>query len=81
MGQWILDHHTFPQVDIYSFTKAGEPWISSSWLSQVLLATSYNLAGWAGPVVLTSICIAMTFALLTYTLGQRLPAAFATSSH
>lgn len=74
VGQWILDHHTFPQVDVYSFTKAGEPWISSSWLSQVLFATSYNLAGWAGPVVLTSTFIAITFALLTYILCERIPA-------
>ena len=54
VGQWILDHHAMPRVDIYSFTKAGEPWISSSWLSQVLYATSYNLAGWTGPVVLAA---------------------------
>ena len=63
VGQWILDHHALPRVDIYSFTKAGEPWMSSSWLAQVLYATSYNLAGWAGPVVLAAGCIAVTFAL------------------
>jgi hypothetical protein len=77
VGQWILDHNAFPQVDIYSFTKAGEPWTSSSWLAQVLFAAGYNLAGWAGPVVLTSTCIAATFALLTYILGQRIPASYA----
>ena len=64
VGQWILDHHALPRVDIYSFTKAGEPWTSSSWLAQVLYATSYNLAGWAGPVVLAASCIAATFALV-----------------
>ena len=36
VGQWILDHAAMPRVDIYSFTKAGEPWASSSWLSQVM---------------------------------------------
>ena len=77
VGQWILDHHALPHVDIYSFTKAGEPWISSSWLCQVLLAASYDLAGWAGPVVLAAACIAVTFALLTYILGRRIPATFA----
>ncbi|WGR94252.1 hypothetical protein MTX20_07985 [Bradyrhizobium sp. ISRA435] len=49
VGRWILDHGTVPSVDIYSFTKAGEPWMSSSWLSQVLYAKAYDLAGWAGP--------------------------------
>ena len=77
VGQWILDHHAMPRVDIYSFTKAGEPWMSSSWLAQVLYATSYNLAGWTGPVVLAAGCIAATFALLTHILGRRVPAAFA----
>ena len=77
MGQWILDHNALPRVDFYSFTKAGEPWVSSSWLSQVLLAAGYSLAGWTGPVVLAAACIAVTFAMLTWILGQRLPAFFA----
>jgi hypothetical protein len=77
VGQWILDHRAMPSVDIYSFTKAGEPWMSSSWLAQVLYAASYNLAGWTGPVALASTCIAATFALLAYILGRRIPAAYA----
>ena len=32
VGQWILDHQAMPRTDIYSFTRAGEPWTSSSWL-------------------------------------------------
>ena len=77
VGQWIIDQQALPRVDIYSFTKAGEPWMSSSWLAQVLYALSYNLAGWAGPVVVAASCIAATFALLTYILGRRIPAAYA----
>jgi hypothetical protein len=76
-GQWILDHATLPLVDIYSFTRAGEPWISSSWLAQVLYAASYHLAGWTGPVVLAASTIAATFALLTYILGRRIPSTYA----
>src|SRR2546430_11434698 len=75
VGQWILDHHALPRVDIYSFTRIGEPWTSSSWLAQVLFATSYRLAGWAGPVVLAAGSIAVTFALLTHILRRRIPAA------
>ncbi|MCL2778026.1 MAG: hypothetical protein FWD73_08475, partial [Polyangiaceae bacterium] len=36
VGQWILDHHELPYTDIYSFTRLGQPWISTAWLSQVL---------------------------------------------
>jgi hypothetical protein len=77
VGRWILDHHAMPRVDIYSFTKAGEPWTSSSWLAQVLYAVSYNLAGWTGPVVLAAGCVAATFALFIHILGRRMPAAYA----
>lgn len=77
VGQWIIDHGALPRADIYSYTKAGEPWMSSSWLAQVLLAGSYNLAGWTGPVVLASACIASTFALLAWILGRRIPAPYA----
>ena len=77
VGRWILDHHALPRVDIYSFTRAGEPWTSSSWLAQVLFAASYNLAGWIGPVVLAAGCIGSTFALLVHILGRRIPAAYA----
>lgn len=77
VGRWILDHHALPHVDIYSFTRAGEPWTSSSWLAQVLFAASYNLAGWTGPMILAAGCIASTFALLVHILGRRIPAAYA----
>jgi hypothetical protein len=77
VGQWILDHHAMPYVDTYSFTKAGAPWMSSSWLAQALYATSYNVAGWTGPVVLAACSIAATFAMLTYILGRRVPAVHA----
>jgi hypothetical protein len=76
-GKWILDHNAMPRVDIYSFTKAGEPWISTSWLAQVLYAGTYELAGWAGPVILAAASIAATFALLVYILGRRIPSTHA----
>jgi hypothetical protein len=77
VGRWILDHGALPSVDIYSFTKAGEPWVSSSWLAQVVFAKAYDLAGWMGPVVLTAACSAAAFALLTAILSRALPATYA----
>jgi hypothetical protein len=77
VGQWILDHGSMPRVDIYSFTKTGEPWTSSSWLSQVMYAASYNLAGWTGPVVLAAGALAATFALFAHILARRIPSTYA----
>jgi hypothetical protein len=76
-GKWILDHGALPHVDIYSFTKPGEPWISTSWLAQVLFAISYQLAGWAGPIILGAMSFAATLALLTAILSRRIRPAYA----
>jgi hypothetical protein len=72
VGQWIIDHHAVPTVDVYSFTMRGQPWISTQWLAQVMLAKTYALSGWSGPVVLASAAIAATFALLAKFLSRRL---------
>jgi hypothetical protein len=72
IGQWIVDHGMVPQTDVYSFTMRGQPWISTQWLAQVAYAAAFSLAGWTGPVVLASACIAATFALFTRFLARRL---------
>jgi hypothetical protein len=71
IGRWILDHGAVPTTDVYSFTMRGQPWISTQWLAQVAYAQVFALAGWTGPVVLASACIAATFALLTQFLASR----------
>jgi len=76
-GKWILDHGAMPRVDIYSFTKPGEPWISTSWLAQVLFAISYQIAGWAGPIILAAMTFAATLALFTSILSRRIRPAYA----
>ena len=72
VGRWILDHGTVPTVDLYSFTMRGQPWISTQWLAQAAYAAAYTLAGWTGPVVLASMCIAATYAMLARYLARHL---------
>jgi hypothetical protein len=79
VGKWILAHGAFPHTDIYSFTKTGEPWISSSWLAQVLFAAAYERAGWAGPIVLSVSSVAIAVALFARILGSRIQAKYAIS--
>ena len=79
VGKWILAHGAVPHADIYSFTKTGEPWISSSWLAQVLFAAAFACAGWAGPIVLAASSVAVAFALFARILGARMPAKYAIS--
>jgi hypothetical protein len=77
IGQWIIDHRAWPAVDVYSFTKFGAPWISSSWLAQVLYAASHSAIGWAGPVILAAFGTASAFALLVHALCRRFTATHA----
>ena len=72
VGQWIIDHRSVPETDVYSFTMRGQPWISTQWLAQVLFAKAYAIAGWSGPVVLAASAIAATFALLARLLSRHL---------
>ncbi len=77
VGQWILDNGAFPHTDIYSFTKFGEHWISTSWLAQVVFAAAYRVAGWAGPISLSAMAGAGTFAYLAAILSRRIAPAYA----
>lgn len=75
IGQWIVEHGAMPYTDVHSFTRLGEPWMSSSWLSQVLFAVSYGWLGWAGPVILTSLAIGATVAIFMHLMDGYLDAA------
>lgn len=64
VGNWILEHGAVPDIDLYSFTFTGQPWIAKEWLSQTLLAAAYDCAGWGGVVVLSAAAFGVSFALL-----------------
>ena len=72
VGQWIVEHHALPVVDMFSLTMRGQPWTSTQWLAQVLYGEVYALWGWVGPVALASLSIAAAFALLAGFLQRHL---------
>jgi len=72
IGQWVIDHQALPYTDFYSFTRPGAPWLSTSWLSQVAFALSYTQWGWAGPVILTALGVALSAAILVRLLDAHL---------
>jgi hypothetical protein len=73
VGQWIIDHGAVPHVDLFSFTMRDAPWITSAWLSEVLLFAAFKLAGWTGPALLVAFSASAAFFLLTLLLLKRLP--------
>jgi hypothetical protein len=72
VGRWILEHGALPHADSFSFTFAGKPWIAKEWLSQVIFAGAFSLAGWSGVVALSAIAVALAFGLLAGRLQGRL---------
>lgn len=64
IGQWMVNNHTVPVTDVYSFTMHGEPWRSTQWLAQVMYGQAYAWAGWSGVVALTALGASVAFALL-----------------
>jgi len=44
-GEWMLAHRSIPQVDLFSYTQAGTPWIYQSWLAEVILAWVHQAGG------------------------------------
>lgn len=44
-GEWILQHRAFVRQDLFSFSKAGEPWFAWEWLSDVIFAWIHGAGG------------------------------------
>jgi hypothetical protein len=73
VGRWIVEHQAFPHADMFSATARGAPWIAKEWLSQVLYAGAYAVAGWTAVVVLAAAAVAAALALLARFLLDELP--------
>jgi hypothetical protein len=70
-GDYILDHWSIPKGDIFSYTKADQPWIVQSWLAAVLFALVHRWLGLDGVALLSAFTIALTFMLLFRLLIRR----------
>ncbi len=67
-GQWILEHGRVPDHDIFSFTKAGQPWFAWEWLWDTIfgwLQLHWGLAA----VALVSTVVLASVSLLVYKLA------------
>jgi hypothetical protein len=65
VGRWIMAHGAVPSTDSFSFSMHGERWITFEWLSEIIYARVYALAGWDGVAVLAAAAIALAVGLLT----------------
>jgi len=63
-GEYILNHHTVPTHDIFSFITPPLPWFAHEWLSEVIMAWVHQLGGLTAIVIFFSLLIALCYALL-----------------
>ncbi|MHB1415580.1 MAG: hypothetical protein ACYC1C_10030, partial [Chloroflexota bacterium] len=56
-GQMILETGTIPHSDPYSFTVAGQPWITHEWLSEVIMYPLYANWGFGALIFFFSVVI------------------------
>jgi hypothetical protein len=63
-GEYILATHSVPTHDLFSFSKAGQPWFAWEWLSDVTFALLHRFWGLKGVVVFTGLVLSLASALL-----------------
>jgi len=63
-GQQILQTHSIPRTDSFSYTMHGQPWYAWEWLYDVLIAAIHGWLGLNGVVFFNAAVIASTFALV-----------------
>jgi hypothetical protein len=70
-GQYILEHHTVPTRDLFSFSRPGAPWFAWEWLTDVTYALCFRMAGLKAIVLLSGVMIALfATVVLRYTIWR-----------
>ncbi len=60
----MLTHHQILTVDVFSFTRAGSPWVDHGWLAQLFWAIIFRLGGWQLLGLMLAAIVTATFAIV-----------------
>jgi len=63
-GQYIAEHKSVPHADLFSYTRAGEPWVTHEWLTELALYEIERTTGWGGLIVVFAAVLCGAFYLL-----------------
>ncbi len=64
LGEIVLATHGVPRTNLLSFTAPDAPDVNLAWVFQIVLALAHRVAGIPGTVVLKTIFVVATFAVL-----------------
>ncbi len=60
-GRYIIENRTIPRVDMFSFTRQGNPWIDLHWGFQILVQVIYSISGSTGLIILRILALFAAF--------------------
>ncbi|MFL6733300.1 MAG: hypothetical protein ACJ8EY_01240 [Sphingomicrobium sp.] len=72
-GQWMIEHRQIPTTDPFSYTAFGKPWIAHEWLSEVVMAATFAIAGFGGIAILVALALSVTFLIIGLRLRRWMP--------
>ena len=62
-GEYILQTHSIPRQDIFSFHEPPPSWTAHEWLSEIIMAIVHRSFGLTGIVIFFSLIISFTYSL------------------
>ena len=65
-GQQIVEYHSIPRIDTYSFGAAGSPWLDHEWLSEALFFLAYKALALRGVLLLYFGLLALIYSAVYY---------------
>ncbi|HJP90504.1 MAG TPA: hypothetical protein VJ875_01020 [Pyrinomonadaceae bacterium] len=63
-GEYIVNTHSIPKTDFFSFTNYGRPWVAHEWLSEAIFYLIYSHFGFNVLIVVFAILTALAFWLV-----------------
>src|ERR1700690_3571386 len=69
-GRAMLATHHLTLRDPYSYSAPGHLWLNHEWLSELLMASIYNLGGVIGLKLMKFACTAAVFVALSFALAE-----------
>jgi hypothetical protein len=73
-GGWMRDHGAVLRADPFSYTAAGQPVSTQSWLAEIAMAWAFRQAGWAGIHALFGLAAGLTGFVVARFLRRRIDA-------
>jgi len=74
VGEWIVENGRVPDRDLFSFTRAGEPFIYQMWLAEVVLSTLFRLGDLPLVILFNAVLITTAYVLVLHTAYRKVGA-------